>query len=178
MIEPQYETVNENTKQLLERFRSETPPPPINVAGHYWGGDNDGMEARVKALEDAVKNLPTKADLDGLRQATKADLEGLRQATKADLTEMRLSAQADASALRADMHKNSVDIQRWMIATVIGLFLGFGGLFLAMSNALKPSAPTVAQPSQQAPIIINVPASSSGDEKENGRAKEPPSAQQ
>lgn len=107
------------------------------------GGDpphNGGMEARVTTLEEAVKNLPTKADLDSLRQEAKTGF----------------------AELRADMHKNTVDIQRWMIATVIGLFLGFGGLFLAMSNALKPHPMTTVAPPphQQPPIIINIPATS------------------
>lgn len=94
---------------------------------------NDDMEARVKSLEEALKNLPTKADM----------------------TELHLANKADFAELRADMHKNSVDIQRWMIATVIALFLGFSGLFFTMNNSTKPAnTPT----SQQAPIIINVPA--------------------
>ncbi|MDH1337440.1 hypothetical protein N5D77_25475 [Comamonas thiooxydans] len=98
---------------------------------------NDGMEARVKALEDAVKNLPTKADF---------------------------------AELRADMHKNTVEVQRWMIATVIALFLGFSGLFFTMNNSTKPVAPATAQQ----PIIINVPAVVAGHEKGNGKAEPPP----
>lgn len=101
--------------------------------------DNDQMEARVKALEEAVKNLPTKADFAELRSDVK-------------------SSMAD---LRAEMHKGNIDIHKWMIGTVIGLFLGFGGLFLAMSNALK-SAPASTQTTQapSAPIIITLPQSS------------------
>ena len=93
---------------------------------------NDRMEARINTLEEAVKNLPTKADM----------------------TELRLANKADFAELRADMHKNNAEIQRWMIATVIALFLGFSGLFFTMNNSTKPSAPT------QQPIIINVPAAS------------------
>ncbi|MDL5036816.1 hypothetical protein QRD40_10705 [Comamonas sp. Y6] len=126
---------------------------------------NGGMEARVTALEEAVKNLPTKADLDELRHSAKADASSLRtdfEKLRADMAkttgELRTDMAKGFGELRADMHKNSVDIQRWMIATVIGLFLGFGGLFLAMSNALKPSTSSVTQPTQQAPIIINVPS--------------------
>lgn len=96
---------------------------------------NEGMEARVKSLEEAIKNLPTKADM----------------------TELRLANKADFAELRADMHKNSGDIQRWMIATVIALFLGFSGLFFTMNNSSKPASAS-APVAQQAPIIINVPA--------------------
>lgn len=94
---------------------------------------NDEMEARIKALEDAVKSLPTKADFADLRADVKTGI----------------------SDLRAEMHKTNIDIHKWMIGTVIGLFLGFGGLFLAMSNGLKQSAAPVSMPQQ--PIIINVP---------------------
>ena len=58
------------------------------------------------------------------------------------------ATKADIADIRADMHKASADIARWMIATVISLFLGFGGLFFVMSNSTKSPAPIViyAQP--------------------------------
>nr|WP_279087943.1 hypothetical protein [Comamonas thiooxydans] len=155
----------------------------IAVDGGGEPPHNDPMEARVKALEEAVKNLPTKTDLDGLRQATKADMVELRLSSETEAAKLRADfekARADTNKatgdiraefeklrgdvakgfgdIRADMHKNSVDIQRWMIATVIALFLGFSGLFFTMNNAIKPAA-TITQPAQQ-PIIINVPAAS------------------
>lgn len=74
---------------------------------------------------------------------------------KIDLRLDQTATKTDIAELRGDIHKSAVDIQRWMIATVIGLFIGFGGLFMAMSNALKPASAPGAQ--QQAPIIINVP---------------------
>lgn len=108
--------------------------------------DNGDMEARVKALEETVKDLPTKADFAELR---------------AEFSELRADVKAGMSDLRAEMHKANIDIHKWMIGTVIGLFLGFGGLFLAMSNALKqPATTAVSSPGQQTqhpPIIINVP---------------------
>ncbi len=64
-----------------------------------------------------------------------------------------LATKSDISDVRGDIQRGIGETHKWMIGTVIGLFLGFGGLFLAMSNALKAPA---AQP---APIIINVPAS-------------------
>lgn len=63
------------------------------------------------------------------------------------------SARTEISDIRSDIHKGIVETQRWMFATVIGLFVGFGGLFMAMSNALKPSAPAAAP----SPIVIQVP---------------------
>ena len=63
----------------------------------------------------------------------------------------------DVSAVKAEIHRGIVETQRWMIATVVGLFIGFGGLFMAMTNALKPVSHQAAAPSQP-PIIINAPA--------------------
>lgn len=77
-------------------------------------------------------------------------------ATKADLTEFRLSVKADAAESRADLHKMDASIKTWMIATIIGLFFGFAGLFFAMSNSLKAPAPA---PASAAPVIINMPPS-------------------
>lgn len=106
---------------VVHIFPNNTGAPPPSEPPH-----NDQMETRVTALEEAVKNLPTKADF---------------------------------AELRADMHKNTVEVQRWMIATVIALFLGFSGLFFTMNNSTKP-APVTSQASPQQPIIINVPAAS------------------
>ena len=64
-----------------------------------------------------------------------------------------LATKADVEALRADF-------ARWTLATVIGLFIGFGGLFVGITNTLKPATPPVAQGGQQPqqPIVIYVPA--------------------
>jgi hypothetical protein len=67
--------------------------------------------------------------------------------------ETRLDTILPTLATKADIHQAVGETHKWMIATVIGLFLGFGGLFLAMSTALKPN-PMMMQPQ---PIIIQVP---------------------
>lgn len=127
---------------------------------------NLDMEARLAALESAVKELPTKADLVEFRLTSQADSAKLR----ADFADFRAEVKTGVSELRVEMHKTNSEILKWMIATVIGLFLGFGGLFLAMSNALKSSAspaPLTTTQAQQPPIIINVPgpATSPAQEK-------------
>lgn len=65
-----------------------------------------------------------------------------------------LATWADVQSVKSEIHKVAGETHKWMLATVIGLFLGFGGLFLAMSNALKPAA----QPSPQAPVVLHLPA--------------------
>lgn len=90
------------------------------------GGDNGGMEARLTALETRLDTvLPT------------------------------LATRADVAEVRVDIQRGINETHKWMIATVIGLFLGFGGLFLAMSNALKPASNSASAASP--PVIINVP---------------------
>lgn len=63
----------------------------------------------------------------------------------------------DVASVKAEIHRGIVETQRWMIATVVGLFIGFGGLFMAMTNALKPGAPS-APVAAQPPVIINIPS--------------------
>lgn len=92
------------------------------VDGSGGGGDDGGMNSRVAALEARIDAVATKADL--------AEAKG---------------------SLQSSIERGITETQRWMIATVIGLFVGFGGLFLAMSNALKPGSANV-------PSVIVVPA--------------------
>lgn len=103
--------------------------------------DNGAMEARIKALEDAVKELPTKADFAALR--------------------------ADMAEGREGVHKLLLENSRWTHTALVGMLsvsvIGIIGLLLSIWNANKPastppSPPAVAQPAQQPPIIINVPS--------------------
>lgn len=68
-----------------------------------------------------------------------------------------LATKTDIAEVRAEIHKGIVETQRWMIATIIGLFIGFGGLFLAMSNLLRPVAiswpATLAPPASAGPAV-------------------------
>lgn len=138
----------ENTAELLAQLR-QLPETPSNDTGG-GGGYDGGMEARVTALEEAVKNLPTKADLDQLRLASKADFAELR---------------ADIAKSQADMHKAIADNHRWTHGALIGIasigVVGIIGVMGAIWNAGKPATPSAA-PSISAPapnIIINVPPS-------------------
>lgn len=72
-------------------------------------------------------------------------------ATKLDIVSLKL----EIESVKVDIRNLINETHRWIIATVIGLFFGFGALFLAMSNALKPTPPTAV-----APIVISVPAPS------------------
>ncbi|MGB9988905.1 hypothetical protein [Pseudoduganella rhizocola] len=65
-----------------------------------------------------------------------------------------LATKADIEALRAD-------VARWTLATVIGLFIGFSGLFVAMGNLyMKPPAVEKPTGSTEPPIVIVIPTES------------------
>jgi hypothetical protein len=118
--------------------------------GPDHGPDYDGeMDRRTTILEakwDAV--VPT--------LATKADLAELRSEMHQEFGSVRSDLQRYVGELRAEIQRGINETQRWMLATVIGLFLGFSGLFFAGGNGLKPQA------AQQQPIVINVPAAPQG----------------
>ena len=87
-----------------------------------------------------------KAIVDGAFNRQKSLADGGEPPDNALTTEHRMTALETrldtilpTLATKADIHQAVGETHKWMIATVIGLFLGFGGLFLAMSNALKPN---------------------------------------
>ena len=66
-----------------------------------------------------------------------------------------LATKADIEALRSEMHKMSADTHKWMVASLIGLFIGFGGLGVMISQILKqPPQPVASQLTAQAPQPI------------------------
>jgi hypothetical protein len=64
-----------------------------------------------------------------------------------DATMPHLATKADVEALRGDM-------QKWMLATVIALFFGLGGLVLSISNHFDSSNTRPVAP----PVIYYLPA--------------------
>ncbi|MRX07458.1 hypothetical protein GJ697_06400 [Pseudoduganella sp. FT25W] len=60
-----------------------------------------------------------------------------------------LATKADIEILRAEMHKMSAEGYRWMVASMIGMFLGFGGLYFAANNATRPQQPP--------PVVVQAP---------------------
>lgn len=119
-----------SVSDLRQEIRRLRPPPPP-VDGGGGGGDDSNMDIdkRLTEIEKVIPTLATKADLN-----------------------------VGMAELRADLHKMDASIKTWMIATIIGLFFGFAGLFFAMSNSLKSAPAPAASPLP--PVIINVPAPS------------------
>lgn len=120
------------------------------------------MKPKLVASNGPARGRGSSGDPPVADYVTHAEFQDFRHETGERFAriETRLEQTAtkeDVSAVKAEIHRGIVETQRWMIATVIGLFIGFGGLFMAMTNALKPVSHQAAAPSQP-PIIINVPA--------------------
>ncbi|AMO95843.1 hypothetical protein CFter6_3195 [Collimonas fungivorans] len=64
-----------------------------------------------------------------------------------------LATRADMLSVKSEILRIVGETHKWMLATVIGLFLGFGGLFLAVTNSLKPELRQSVQP-----VVIQLPA--------------------
>ncbi|MBJ7310963.1 hypothetical protein ACFOLJ_18260 [Rugamonas sp. CCM 8940] len=72
-----------------------------------------------------------------------------------------LATKADIESLRVEMYKMSSELHKWMLASMVGMFLGFSGLYFASNTAARAPhpAPMPAQPAQSiAPIVIYLPA--------------------
>lgn len=55
-----------------------------------------------------------------------------------------LATKADIEALRLEMRKMSVDGFGWMVASLVGMFVGFVGLYFAASDATEPQPQVVS----------------------------------
>jgi len=63
-------------------------------------------------------------------------------------------SRTDIADLRRDMPKPTITLHKRITATLIGLFIGFGGLYFIIS---RPAGPTVPVPiTYSAPIIIAI----------------------
>ena len=69
-----------------------------------------------------------------------------------DAISATLATKADIQMLRTDMRKMSAVGRRWMVASLVGMFIGFVGLYFVTVNSLLVR-PIVA-PRSQAPIIV------------------------
>lgn len=95
------------------------------------------METRIEKLEEFA--VEVRAELRSIDvRLTKIEVILPTLATKADLELLRRDTRTDIESLKVHIHKTAAETQKWVVATIIGMFLGFGGLLLGMSNALKP----------------------------------------
>jgi hypothetical protein len=125
--------LTDEVRRLREADRSHT------FDGGGGGGYDGSMEKRLTTLEaQFAAVLPT--------LATKTDVGDLKTELIKSTGDIKTEIAKSMGDVRTDVVKTNGETHKWMIGTVIGLFLGFGGLFMAMSNALKPSTPPAATP--------------------------------
>lgn len=114
--------------------------------------DRSFNDRRMQQLERSIPKLPVDGGNGG---GDDGRMETEKRLTAIETVLPTLATKTDVADLRADLYKMDASIKTWMIATIIGLFFGFAGLFFAMSNSLK-SAPI--SPAAAPPIVINMPA--------------------
>lgn len=128
--------------------------------GAEWGGKRRSVDGGGPPRDDGQMDTRlTKLETQVTALATKADVEGVR----------------------SDLHKMDAAIVRWMIATVLALFLGFAGLFFTMQNSIngaleraaKPAAVERQEPAAPQPIIIQIPSQPDPEAKPPAVAKQP-----
>lgn len=105
-----------------------TPPIDPPVDAKLGGGDDGGMEERLRTVEQSV------ARIDAILPTL---------ATKAEMAE-----------LRSEMHEGFGNMVKWIVGTA---FAGVGVFIVVMTFVLNNAVPKTAPASPQQPIIINVP---------------------
>lgn len=122
------------------------------------------IDAAAPLVHNELMSTPSREEIDakigrasaefnssviGLRKDMDVGFAGVRE----EFAVVRQDMKVGFAELRSDMHKMHSDTTKWIIATVISLFLGFAGIFFVMSNSAKQPQQAPSQP-----VIINVPA--------------------
>jgi hypothetical protein len=96
---------------------------------------NGSVEKRLAALEAVLPTLATKADLAELRAEMRVQIEQLRAETRLQNEQLRAEMRVQNEQLRAEMERLRTEMQRlvasmykWLIATVLTIFIAFIGL--------------------------------------------------
>lgn len=83
------------------------------------GGGNDGGMSAI-----------TRDEMNARLEASEARASTTMETMRADLREGLSMIRVDIEKVRSDSHKASLDITRWIMATVVTIGLGFVGLIL------------------------------------------------
>lgn len=112
--------------------------PPLPPGGN--GGDNGGMD-RLDHLEKRVDQIDVRLGrIEGDVSAIKSSIGGL------DTKFASLDAKLDINSIRASVEKSHTDIYKWIVSIIAVI----GAIYFGLQRVAPP-------PSQQAPIIIQVP---------------------
>lgn len=122
----------------------------IPVDGGGGPPHNGDMDARLAKLEALIPTLSTKEEVAKLRGETKEGFADVR---------------ASVEGVRADMHKNTSEIIKWVVGTAIVISMAAITIMTFVLNNAAPKQP----PAVQQPILI-VPQ---GYELGNGKQTPP-----
>ena len=100
------------------------------------------MDSRISTLESDVAAVRANVETMHSNYATNVALieteARLRLEVLSLKTDMMLKIERTAADQKLEFQKIASDMRNWLFATVIGLFVGFGGLFVGMARILKP----------------------------------------
>jgi hypothetical protein len=94
------------------------------------------MDRRLIVLETRfdtiLPTLATKADLIGLKAELTQEMGQLRTELRDSVGTLRTEMRDSIGTLRTEMHDFKADIHKWMTATMITMFIGFGSMVAAL----------------------------------------------
>jgi hypothetical protein len=99
---------------------------------------NGDLGAYIHKMDRRLIVLETRFDTILPTLATKADLIELRAELKADMSKLGADLRAEMASLRTEVHAFKADIFKWMVATLLTIFLGFSGMIITMITLLRP----------------------------------------
>lgn len=105
------------------------PPTSESTDPELANGDSPDYHPK---MDRRLIVLETRFDIILPTLATKADLIGLKAELKEEIGELRTEMRVMHGELKAEMQKMGADMQKWMVATLISFFTGFGGLLIAL----------------------------------------------
>jgi uncharacterized protein YceH (UPF0502 family) len=99
---------------------------------------NEDLGAYIRKMDRRLIVLETRFDTILPTLATKADLIELRAELKADMSKLGADLRAEMASLRTEVLSFKAHIFKWMVATLLTIFLGFSGMIITMITLLRP----------------------------------------
>lgn len=96
---------------------------------------NGDSAAYIRKMDRRLIVLETRFDTILPALATKTDLIELKAELKADMSELRTDLRAEIRSMDTGL---KAEMQKWMTTTIVSLFIGFGGMLIAMATVLRP----------------------------------------
>jgi hypothetical protein len=90
-------------------------------------------------------------EMSKLRVEFHDEMVKLRVEFHDEMSKLRVEFHDDIGKLRAEMQKLATDTLKWVVGTVVAMFLGFSGLFLTINNQQKAAVDARAAAPVSAP---------------------------